>query len=91
MPQVVWEIEDPSEFRPDFKLGKEKSEFRVFDNVSQRSPDLRPAFLSLVISDEKLAISSRVHGREGGQGCWKSDHKAIKSCEFVFPDSCAEG
>ena len=39
MPQVVWEIEDPSEFRPDFKLGKEKGEFRVFDNV--RSLDLR--------------------------------------------------
>lgn len=67
MPQVVWEIEDPSEFRPDFKLGKEKGEFRVFDNV--RSLDLRPAFPSLVVRDEKLAKEYICYGREGGQGC----------------------
>ena len=64
MPQVVWEIEDPSEFRPDFKLGKEKGEFRVFDNV--RSLDLRPAFPSLVVRDEKLAKEYICYGREGG-------------------------
>lgn len=64
MPQVVWEIEDPSEFRPDFKLGKEKGEFRVFDNV--RSLDLRPAFPSLVVRDGKLAKEYiYMVGREG--------------------------
>ena len=86
MPQVVWEIEDPSEFRPDFKLGKEKGEFRVFDNV--RSLDLRPAFPSLVVRDEKLAKEYICYGREGGQRCWKNYNRAIKlsSC---FSD-CAE-
>ena len=40
----------------------------------------------LVISDEKLAISSRVYsyGREGGQGRWKRDHKAINHMSSCF-------
>ena len=82
MPQVVWEVEDPSEFRPDFKLGKEKGEFRVFDNV--RSLDLHPAFPSLVVRDEKTGKRVHLNSREGGLGCWKNYNRAIKLYGFLM-------
>ena len=33
---VVWEVEDPSEFRPElpYTAGKDKTEFRIYDAVS---------------------------------------------------------
>lgn len=87
MPQVVWEVEDPSEFRPDFKLGKEKGEFRVFDNV--RSLDLRPAFPSLVVRDERTGKRVHLNGREG----WGAGRITIGPSNYMdsscFSD-CAE-
>ena len=59
--QVVWEVEDPSEFRPDLPkdIGKDKSEFRIYDEVSNLYVAVDQSYAAVLNLPELTTLPNR--------------------------------
>ncbi|KAL5477279.1 hypothetical protein EMCRGX_G024052 [Ephydatia muelleri] len=60
--QVVWEVEDPSEFRPElpYTAGKDKTEFRIYDASSPRYETVRRTYQILNTHQTVESVTERI-------------------------------